>query len=225
MIQYFFENVEEISLPENCSEWVEKLILNEEKKVGNINYIFCDDEYLLKVNQDFLNHDYYTDIITFDYVKGKTISGDIFISLTRISENASTLSSSFEKELLRVLAHGVLHLCGYKDKSDEEEKEMFNEEIEAFFDYKKLLSVWQLVFEDRVLEKCVENWKHSPHIGLDNEEKLRDDLIPFDLIENKEDEIFLLHKVNGGIYFYYAFTFVIKVADNFDEFIDNLYEI
>ena len=124
MIQYFFENVEEITLPENCSEWVGKLILNEEKKVGNINYIFCDDEYLLKVNQDFLNHDYYTDIITFDYVKGKTISGDIFISLTRISENASTLSSSFEKELLRVLAHGVLHLCGYKDKSDEEEKEM-----------------------------------------------------------------------------------------------------
>ena len=124
MIQYFFENVEEITLPENCSEWIENLILDEEKKVGNINYIFCDDEYLLKVNQDFLNHDYYTDIITFDYVKGKTISGDIFISLTRISENASTLSSSFEKELLRVLAHGVLHLCGYKDKSDEEQKEM-----------------------------------------------------------------------------------------------------
>lgn len=124
MIQYFFENVEEITLPENCSEWIKKLILDEEKKVGNINYIFCDDEYLLKVNQDFLNHDYYTDIITFDYVKGKTISGDIFISLPRISENASTLSSSFEKELLRVLAHGVLHLCGYKDKSDEEEKEM-----------------------------------------------------------------------------------------------------
>lgn len=124
MIQYFFENVEEITLPENCSEWIKKLILDEEKKVGNINYIFCDDEYLLKVNQDFLNHDYYTDIITFDYVKGKTISGDIFISLTRISENASTLSSSFEKELLRVLAHGVLHLCGYKDKSDEEQKEM-----------------------------------------------------------------------------------------------------
>ena len=127
-VQYFFENVEEITLPENCSEWIEKLILDEEKKVGNINYIFCDDEYLLKVNQDFLNHDYYTDIITFDYVKGKTISGDIFISLTRISENASTLSSSFEKELLRVLAHGVLHLCGYKDKSDEEEKEMRDEE-------------------------------------------------------------------------------------------------
>ena len=124
MIQYFFENVEEISLPENCSEWIKKLILNEEKKVGNINYIFCDDEYLLKVNQDFLNHDYYTDIITFDYVKGKTISGDIFISLPRISENASPLSSGFEKELLRVLAHGVLHLCGYKDKSDEEQKTM-----------------------------------------------------------------------------------------------------
>ena len=139
MIQYFFENVEEISLPENCSEWVEKLILNEEKKVGNINYIFCDDEYLLKVNQDFLNHDYYTDIITFDYVKGKTISGDIFISLTRISENASTLSSGFEKELLRVLAHGVLHLCGYKDKSDEEQKEMRAKED---FYIEKTTKIW-----------------------------------------------------------------------------------
>ena len=114
---------------------------------------------------------------------------------------------------------------GAYDLEDEEEKEMFNEEIEAFFCDKKLLSVWQLFFEDRVLEGCVENWKHSPHIGLDNEEKLRDDLIPFDLIENKEDKIFLLHKGNGGIYFYYAFTFVIKIADNFDEFIDNLYEI
>ena len=114
---------------------------------------------------------------------------------------------------------------GAYDLEDEEEKEMFNEEIEAFFCDKKLLSVWQLFFEDRVLEGCVENWKHSPHIGLDNEEKLRDDLIPLDLIENKEDKIFLLHKVNGGIYFYYAFTFVIKIADNFDEFIDNLYEI
>ena len=124
MIHFFFENIDKFTLSEDLETWMENIITTEEKKLGDINYIFCNDEYLLKINQDYLQHDYYTDIITFDYVKGKTISEDIFISLPRISENASTLSSSFEKELLRVLAHGVLHLCGYKDKSDEEEKEM-----------------------------------------------------------------------------------------------------
>lgn len=125
MIQFFFENIEEFLLPNRVEEWIEQLISTEEKKTGNINYIFCDDEYLLKVNQDFLNHDYYTDVITFDYVKGKTISGDIFISITRIKENAITLSDNdFERELIRVLAHGVLHLCGYKDKSEDDQKIM-----------------------------------------------------------------------------------------------------
>lgn len=98
------------------------------KKLGEINYIFCDDEYLLKVNQDYLQHDYYTDIITFDYVKGKTISGEIFVSLQRISDNASTLSRNYEEELRRVLAHGILHLCGYKDKTEEEELQMRGKE-------------------------------------------------------------------------------------------------
>lgn len=125
MIQFFFENIEEFLLPNRVEEWIEQLISTEEKKTGNINYIFCDDEYLLKVNQDFLNHDYYTDVITFDYVKGKTISGDIFISITRIKENAITLSDNdFERELIRVFAHGVLHLCGYKDKSEGDQKIM-----------------------------------------------------------------------------------------------------
>ena len=125
MIQFFFENIEEFLLPNRVEEWIEQLISTEEKKTGNINYIFCDDEYLLKVNQDFLYHDYYTDVITFDYVKGKTISGDIFISITRIKENAITLSDNdFERELIRVLAHGVLHLCGYKDKSEGDQKIM-----------------------------------------------------------------------------------------------------
>ncbi len=128
MIHYFFENTEEISLPTNTEKWLKDLIISEEKKPGKITYIFCDDEYLLKVNQDFLDHDYYTDIITFDYVKGKTISGDIFVSLQRISDNASTLSNSFDKELKRVLAHGVLHLCGYKDKSEDDEKLMRSKE-------------------------------------------------------------------------------------------------
>jgi len=128
MINYFFENIDPKKIDSNISIWLEDLILSENKKLGDINYIFCDDEYLLKVNQDYLDHDYYTDIITFDYVKGKTISGDIFVSLPRISDNASTLSQDSEKEFRRVLAHGILHLCGYKDKTEEEESTMRQKE-------------------------------------------------------------------------------------------------
>lgn len=128
MIQYFFENVPSFEISPKTSSWLEQLIIFENKKPGTINYIICDDEYLIKINKDFLQHDYYTDIITFDYVKGKTISGDIFVSLPRISENASTLSQNFEEELKRVLAHGILHLCGYKDKTPEEQKTMRGKE-------------------------------------------------------------------------------------------------
>jgi len=127
MIQFFYENLPE-SVNTEYKKWLEDLILSEEKKLGEINYIFCNDEYLLKVNQDYLQHDYYTDIITFDYVKGKTISGEIFVSLQRISDNASTLSRNYEEELRRVLAHGILHLCGYKDKTEEEELQMRGKE-------------------------------------------------------------------------------------------------
>ncbi len=128
MIQFFFENIENLSINENITSWIEYIITHEGKKLGDINYIFCDDEYLLKINQDYLQHDYYTDIITFDYVKGKKISGDIFVSVTRVSENAPLLSKSFEEELHRVIAHGVLHLCGYKDKTEDEIKEMRSKE-------------------------------------------------------------------------------------------------
>ncbi|WP_411811651.1 rRNA maturation RNase YbeY [Chryseobacterium scophthalmum] len=127
MIQFFYENLPE-SVNTEYTIWLKDIILSEGKKLGEINYIFCDDEYLLKVNQDYLQHDYYTDIITFDYVKGKTISGEIFVSLQRISDNASTLSKNYEEELRRVLAHGILHLCGYKDKTEEEEQLMRNKE-------------------------------------------------------------------------------------------------
>ena len=82
----------------------------------------------MKINQDYLQHDYYTDIITFDYVKGKTISGDIFVSIERVKDNAYTLFKDFNSEFHRVLAHGILHLCGYKDKTEEEEKMMRSKE-------------------------------------------------------------------------------------------------
>jgi rRNA maturation RNase YbeY len=127
MIQFFYENLHE-TVNTDYKTWLEDIILSEGKNLGEINYIFCDDEYLLKVNQDYLQHDYYTDIITFDYVKGRTISGEIFVSLQRISDNASTLSKDYEEELRRVLAHGVLHLLGYKDKSEEEEQLMRSKE-------------------------------------------------------------------------------------------------
>ena len=95
MVQFFFENIEEITIPPLTKDWLQNLISSENKKLGKINYIFCDDEHLLQVNRDFLQHDYYTDVITFDYVKGKTISADIFVSLPRISDNAKSLSKDF----------------------------------------------------------------------------------------------------------------------------------
>lgn len=128
MIEFIFEDVDQIELPANAEEWLGNLIICEGKKLGPITYIFCSDEYLLKINQRYLSHDYYTDIITFDYVKGKIISGDIFVSLHRISENAHDHQTNFESELLRVLAHGVLHLCGYSDKLDHEQDLMTQKE-------------------------------------------------------------------------------------------------
>ena len=128
MIQFFFEDIDKIEIEANLSNSLENIILSEGKKPGEINYIFCDDEYLLQVNREYLKHDYYTDVITFDSVKGKTISGDIFVSLPRIFDNAQTLSKDFESEFFRVLAHGLLHLCGYKDKTEEEIAEMRSKE-------------------------------------------------------------------------------------------------
>lgn len=124
MIQFFFEDVKEIKIDCSTISWLQNLIVNEQKKLGKITYIFKSDEGLLKVNREFLQHDYYTDIITFDYVKGKTLSADIYVSLHRISENAQIGDNNFNKELHRVLAHGILHLCGYNDKTQEQQKEM-----------------------------------------------------------------------------------------------------
>lgn len=124
MFEFQFEGIDPVSLPENTKEWLVALIKSEEKKPGNISFILGDDEYILKINREFLQHDYYTDIITFDYVKGKTISGDIFISLPRVRENSEKQNTTFENELQRVLAHGLLHLCGYKDKTEAEAAQM-----------------------------------------------------------------------------------------------------
>jgi len=96
--------------------WIKETIIAEGKNVGDIAFIFCSDDYLLDVNRKFLEHDYYTDIITFDYVDQNLINGDIFISVDRVKENASIYYSDFNNELNRIMIHGVLHLLGYKDK-------------------------------------------------------------------------------------------------------------
>ena len=98
-------------------QWVKQIALSEGKKIGDINYIFCDDVYLHKINVQYLQHDTLTDIITFDYTEGITLNSDIYISIERVRENADIFGVTFEQELLRVLAHGILHLCGYKDKT------------------------------------------------------------------------------------------------------------
>ena len=103
---------------------LKELIQLEQKKVGDISIVLTSDSYLLKVNQEFLNHDFFTDIITFDYCDGDLISGDLMISTERVLENSLNLKTSFETEFLRVVYHGVLHLCGYKDKKQNEIKEM-----------------------------------------------------------------------------------------------------
>ena len=104
--------------------WIVDSIKNEGKKMGDIAYIFCSDEYLLGINQQYLHHDDYTDIITFDYTEGERISGDIFISVERIVENSSQLKTPHEEELHRVMIHGVMHLCGYKDKRPKDRAQM-----------------------------------------------------------------------------------------------------
>ena len=113
---------------EKVKKWIVNTIENEHCFMGNITYIFCSDNYLLDVNKKYLNHDYFTDVITFDYVKNKVISGDIFISIDRTKENAEIYNVSHETELLRVMIHGVLHLIGYDDLTDEQEYEIHSKE-------------------------------------------------------------------------------------------------
>lgn len=115
----------------NHKIWLQKVIRKEGKVPGDISYIFCDDEYMLTQNQAFLNHDTYTDIITFDDCFGDVVAGSILISLDRVKENADKFGKTFENELLRVVVHGTLHLCGYKDKTDDEAKVMRQKEDES----------------------------------------------------------------------------------------------
>ncbi len=113
------------------SDWITRVINEEDASVGQLNYVFCDDSYLLSINQQYLCHDTFTDIITFDYTVGIKISGDIFISIDRVQENASEYEVLFLEELARVMVHGVLHLLGYEDKSAADRNVMRQKENDA----------------------------------------------------------------------------------------------
>lgn len=125
MIRYIAENVDfPPIIKQKVNRWIKETAFLYSKKTGDITYIFCDDERILEVNKQYLNHDYYTDIITFDYTEGQIISGDIFISLDTVKSNSDEFKASFEQELNRIIIHGILHLCGQSDNTPDLRSEM-----------------------------------------------------------------------------------------------------
>lgn len=138
MINFLSENIE---LPDfdqtKISQWIKIITARNGKKLGQINYIFCDDAKILEINNRYLQHDYYTDIITFDYSSTNSIKGDIFISTDTVSSNARALGVDYNEEILRVIIHGILHLCGQDDKTPESKSVMRSKENEALEIYNK----------------------------------------------------------------------------------------
>ncbi|WP_318311029.1 rRNA maturation RNase YbeY [Flagellimonas crocea] len=130
MIEFHFKSELLIDNKSDYADWINRVIASEGFLVGQIDYVFCTDDYLLQLNKEYLNHDTLTDIITFDYRDGQTISGDIFISTERVKDNAEDFCVDFGEELLRVMSHGVLHLVGYGDKTAEEKRIMREKEEE-----------------------------------------------------------------------------------------------
>ncbi len=138
MIQYIAEDVKLPALQkQKINSWIKDTAACYGKKVGEIAYIFCSDERILEINKQYLNHDYFTDIITFDYSEGAVISGDIFISVDTVKSNATEFGVTFEAELLRILIHGILHLCGQDDKTPELRLEMTKKENSALENFTK----------------------------------------------------------------------------------------
>jgi len=133
MIDIYFKDIDnfEIKSSDFYLNWLSQVVKKENKVIGWIQIIFCSDEYILKINNKFLNHDYYTDIITFDYTDGNELNGELFISVDRVKENAVLYNDSFGNELNRVIVHGIFHLCGYKDKTENESLLMRRKEDES----------------------------------------------------------------------------------------------
>jgi len=128
MIELFYETDFEFSEPQKWIDWIVESMKNEGKNIEELKYIFCDDEYLLQINRQYLDHDYYTDVIGFDNSVGDDLMGDIFISVERITDNAIQNNVSFENELARVVIHGILHFAGYMDKDPEDKILMTSKE-------------------------------------------------------------------------------------------------
>lgn len=132
MIEYTCENVDTPPVDfDRVGEWLKEVAKNHGKILGDLTYIFCDDKRILEVNKQFLQHDYYTDIITFDYTHGRRLSGDMYISLDTVASNAQAVGEEYLRELHRVIAHGLLHLCGINDKGPGEREIMEAHENEA----------------------------------------------------------------------------------------------
>lgn len=130
MISFLYETDFDLGETSKYTDWLLQVADSESKKIGEISYVFASDEYLLRLNRRYLNHDYYTDILTFDYSEGDVISGDIFISVDRVRENAGLFNVEVEKEFLRVMVHGLLHLFGYSDAEEGEKMIMRAKEDE-----------------------------------------------------------------------------------------------
>lgn len=135
MIEFNYQNNFEPLGDLEYSNWLNAVATSEDKTIGNLSYVFCSDDFLLEINQSYLNHDTYTDIITFDYNEDGLLNGEIYISTDRVVENALRFRESETDELHRVMVHGLLHLCGYPDKTDEEKdmmRKLENEKIKMF---------------------------------------------------------------------------------------------
>lgn len=130
MITFNYELDFSLQQEDQYEAWISSILASEDFLIGEINYIFCTDEYLHEINVKYLDHDTLTDIISFDYTENQVVSGDIFISIDRVKENAAEFEVAFDQELLRVMAHGILHYCGYKDKSEKDEALMRQKEEE-----------------------------------------------------------------------------------------------
>ena len=136
-IRFFSEEIEfKILNPKKVKAWLIQSANRERKEITEISFIFCSDLYLLKLNQEYLNHDTLTDIISFDYSQGNKLSGEIYISIDRVMENSQKFASSFVDELHRVMIHGVLHLCGYKDKT-QSDKTLMRKKEDAYLSLQK----------------------------------------------------------------------------------------
>lgn len=130
MINFHYETKFDLEDTKKYTNWIIKIIISENAILGDLDYIFCSDNYLFELNQKYLKHESFTDIITFDYSADKVISGEIYISIDRVKENALEFNEDFKNELLRVMSHGILHLLGYKDKSIREKEEIRTKENE-----------------------------------------------------------------------------------------------